>query len=298
MTADGDNLHWSVLGSDVLPARRREAGASFGVRARPWLSAELVVIHGLFAGALALGLRGRNRAILVLAAAVFLKMGIHVLLSPMARLLVPAIALELLTVPLVAAELPRASPRERGWSVALMVTIPLLIAILAPVAQRELLRRDRDAPRTYRFPLFVAGVPLPVWCDMDAGRLVMLDWPQATVSTFAADPAPGDRARAVCTLPPLPAGESLALRLEDRYARGGLPGRMIERVAIEGREVLRHDMAAEPFAGWLEVPVAEDRDPPGRRVTIEILAQAPEHGWRWGTATTARFEFVRPLSWR
>jgi hypothetical protein len=299
MTADEDNLYWSVLRPDVLPERRREAGARFGVGARPWLSAELVVIHGLFAGALALGLRYRNGAILLVAATVVLKIGIHALFSPIARLLIPATALELLTVPLAARELPRASRRERGWGVALVVTIPLVITILGPVAQRELLRRDRDdAPRTYRFPLFLSDVPPPVWCDMDAGRLVVLDWPQATVSMFAADPAPGDRVRAVCTLPPVPAGESILLRLEDRYPRGGRPGRVIARVAIEGREVLRHDMAAEPFAGWLEVPVAEDRDPPGRRVTIEILAQAPEHGWRWGTLTTSRFEFVRPLSWR
>jgi hypothetical protein len=180
-----------------------------------------------------------------------------------------------------------------------VVTTPLLNTILGPGAQGELLGRDRDdAPRTYRFPLFLSDVSLPVWCDMDAGRLVVLDWPQATVSMFAADPAPGDRVRAVCTLPPIPADESILLRLEDRYSRGGWPGRVIERVAIDGREVLRHDMAAEPFAGWLEVPVAEDRDPPGRRVTIEILAEAPEPGWRWGALTTSRFEFVRPLSWR
>ncbi len=174
----------------------------------------------------------------------------------------------------------------------LVLAVPLALVAFVPRLQAAVERRDPDLPRHYRFPLAVAG-GRPVWCDMDSGRLSGLEWQLARIETFSADPAPGDRARVVCTLPALGPGESLGLRIEDAYAAGGLPGRMVERVEVDGREALRHDVGAEPGAGWIDVPVATAADRPGRLVTIEVLAVAPDRGWSWGRSAPARFEFVR-----
>jgi len=251
------------------------------------------VLQGFFAAALALGVWRKDRAVLALAAAVALKIGVHALFSPMSRLLVPATVLELLAIPVAARLLPEVTLRGRSALGTLAIAMPVALFTLVPRLDAAVTRHDRDDASSYRFPLQVPGVRGLVWCDMNSGRLTLLDWERATIQIRAADPAPGDRARAVCTLPPLSAGEPLRLRLEDRYSPGGRPGRVIERVQIDGREILSHDVAAEPFAGWLEIPVSKAGDAPGRAVTIEILAVAPEPGWEWGRTAAAAFEFTR-----
>ncbi|MGE5278850.1 MAG: hypothetical protein ACM3SU_17805 [Acidobacteriota bacterium] len=290
---DGTNLFWSLEAAGVLPVARQADGIRFARAARPWLRAEMAILQGLFAAALALGAWKRDRAVLALAAAVVLKIGVHALFSPMSRLLVPATALELLTIPAAARLLPVMTFRGRTALGAVAIAAPLALLAVVPRLDALVSRHDRDDAHSYRFPLQVAGVGGLVWCDMDSGRLTVLDWDRATIQIRAANPAPGDRARAVCTLPPLSAGESIVLRLEDRYSGGGLPNRIVERVAIDGREVLSHDVAAVPFAGWLEVPMARDQDSPGHRVTIEIVAVSPDPGAMWGAATAATFEFQR-----
>jgi hypothetical protein len=127
---------------------------------------------------------------------------------------------------------------------------------------------------------------------VDAGRLSELDSRRAVIETFSPDPAPGDRARAVCTLPEIPRDGRLVLRFEDAYGAGGLPGRMVQSVAIDGRETLRHDVANAAFAGWIEASVADGASAAGRRVTFEVQAIEPERGWRWGVAARSAFEFA------
>ena len=89
-----------------------------------------------------------------------------------------------------------------------------------------------------------------------------------------------------CDLPAAPA--PLRLRLEDAYAPSGYTGRIVERVASDGRELLRHDIGGPEGATWLEVPLEG-----GSRVTIEILALRPDPGWAWGAASAAGFEIGR-----
>jgi hypothetical protein len=289
---ESDNLYWSLLGPGVLPPARQPRAAAFATIARPVLTAELALIQGLFAAAVAVGFLRRSRAILVLSLAAALKIGIHAIASPMSRLLVPATALELLAIGLAAGELPAIGRRARGGLALLAAGLPVALLSAVPPLERRLASADVDAPRTYRFPLVVRGGPERVWCDVDAGRLAGLDERRGTLETFTADPAPGDRARAVCSLPAVPSGRRLVLRFEDAYGAGGRPGRMVQRVAIDGREVLSHDVADEPFAGWLEVPVADGASLPGRRVTFEVMAVRPEPGWSWGAAARSSFEFA------
>jgi hypothetical protein len=295
--SDADNLFWSLASPNALPSAWREAGARLSRSLRPWLYAEMGLLQGLFAATMVLAFLGRSPALLVLGSAVFLKVALQAIVSPMSRLVVPATALELLAIPLAVPLWRAVSGRARAALALLVLTVPLALVAFVPRLQAAVERRDPDLPRRYRFPLAVPGAQ-PVWCAMDSGRLSGLEWQVATIETFAADPAPGDRARVVCTLPALGPGESLELRIEDAYSAGGLPGRMVERVEVDGREVLRHDIAAEPGSGWRNVPLASAADTRGRKVTIEILAVAPDRGWNWGRAAPARFEFVkrrRPL---
>jgi hypothetical protein len=290
--SDRENLYWSVADADVLPAARREAGARLVRLLRPWLELELGVVQGLFLAALLVGFVRRDGAILLLGLSVVLKVGLHAVASPMSRLVVPATALAILTIPLGAAALARTSPRVRAAAATIAVAVPLFLALLVPRLEAAVASRDRDEPRTYRFPLEIAGSAERARCEMREGRLRDLQWDYATIETFAADPKPGERARVTCRLPPLSAGETLLLRLEDRYAAGGLPGRIVERVEAGGREVLFHDIADKPYAGWLTVPVAEDADPPGRPIEIEIKAVAPDPGWAWGRVGAATIRFA------
>ncbi len=294
MAVNGDrqDLYWSLLGPDVLPADLQSRASTFARRAGPLLTGELAFIQGLFLAAVIVGFLRKNRAILVLAAAVALKVGIHAMASPMSRLLVPATALELLAIPLAAAELPALARGTRRVlaAVGLGLTAALLIAV--PPLERRLRRADVDFPRTYRFSLAIEGGPGRVDCAVDAGRLSELDSRRAVIETFSPDPAPGDRARAVCTLPEIPPDGRLVLRFEDAYGAGGLPGRMVQSVAIDGRETLRHDVANAAFAGWIEASVADGASAAGRRVTFEVRAIEPERGWRWGVAARSAFEFA------
>ena len=283
--SDAEDLFWSVGASDALPSERRKAGEAFASRWGPLLRLELAGITGLFAAAAILGARRRDAALLLLVAAVLLKLAVQALVSPMGRLMVPAVALELLTVALAAA-LPRPSRREGAALLGFAgVVAAVLLAATPPL--RALARRKDEAPLPIRrFPLAIAGGGFAD-CSVESGRLIGFEWGRARLALASESPPPGETARVTCELPP--AHAPLRLRLEDAYAPSGYTGRIVERVASDGRELLRHDIGGPEGATWLEVPLDA-----GRRVTVEILAVKPDPGWAWGTASAAAFEIGRP----
>ena len=293
MQSDAENLFWSVGAPSALPPDRAKAAELLLRRVKPALFVQLGLIQGAFLAALAVAVARRDAAVLVVSASALAKLLLHAIASPMSRLMLPATALELVAIGLALPEWPRLSRRFRTAIVLVAIAAPLALSAAIPRLEKAVLERDPVQASSYRFPLDIAGVRKHAWCDVDRGRLQSLEWSRAAIVLGRADPEPGDTARAVCTLPPVRAGESLVLRVEDRYGPGGFPGRVVERVELDGREVLRHDVAAQSFAGWLEIPVADDRSAPGRRVTFEILAVAPDRGWGWGSATSAGFELVR-----
>jgi len=221
---------------------------------------------------------------------VVLKFGIQAPISPMGRMIVPATALELLAIPMAASLVAS----ERAWRFGVAVLLGGLGAsgalLIATPRLTELVARKDEAPRTVRrFPLAILGGGW-VDCGMKSGALLSLDESRATIAFRNADPAPGETVRAICHLPAPEAGEGLVLRLEDPYARGGLPDRIVERVEVNGRELLRHDIARDPGAGWLEIRLPSDAP---AEVLVEVLAIHPDPGWQWGRAATVRFEFRR-----
>jgi len=283
--SDAEDLFWSVGASDALPAALRKAGEEFAARWGPLLRLELAGISGLFAAAAVLGARRRDAAILLLVAAVLLKLAVQALVSPMGRLMVPAVALELLAVALAAA-LPRAASRGEGaWLLAVAAAVAALLLVATPPLRALARRKDETPLPIRRFPLAMAGGGFAD-CSVESGRLTGFEWGRARLALASESPPPGETARVTCDLPAAPA--PLRLRLEDAYAPSGYTGRIVERVASDGRELLRHDIGGPEGATWLEVPLEG-----GSRVTIEILALRPDPGWAWGAASAAGFEIGR-----
>jgi hypothetical protein len=298
LESDAENLFWSVGAADALPPERRESGAAFAARWAPALRVELALISGLFAAAIALGARRRatpdapaaaaprrDPAILLLAAAVLLKLGVQAVVSPMGRLMVPAVALELLAIAL-AASLPAGSARERLGMLALAAGVAAFLLLATPPL-RALARRKDEAPLPIRrFPLALGGGGFAE-CSLDSGRLTGIHWGRARLALGSDMPPAGQVARVTCDVPADRAG--MTLRLEDAYAASGFTGRVLERVTGDGRELLRHDVGGPEGATWLSVPLGG-----ARRVTVEILAVNPDPGWAWGAASAAGFEIGKP----
>jgi hypothetical protein len=143
--SDAENLFWSVGAAEALPAGRRASGDAFGSRWGPLLRIELASITGLFAAAALLGARRRDPAILLLAAAVFLKVAVQAVFSPMGRLMVPAIALELLAVALAASSLEHSTWRDRARLLCVAAAVAVFL-LLATGPLRALARRKDEAP--------------------------------------------------------------------------------------------------------------------------------------------------------
>ena len=133
---------------------------------------ELATIQGLFAGAVIVAVRRRQRAILALAAAVLLKFLVHALISPVGRLVVPAVALELLAISLCLAEWPRSSRRQRVAFGAFALAFAAALTLAVPPMEAFVLRRDsRVLPGVQSFSLRIEGGGL-AQCRLERGAIM------------------------------------------------------------------------------------------------------------------------------
>jgi hypothetical protein len=60
-------------------------------------------------------------------------------------------------------------------------------------------------------------------------------------------------------------------------------------VYVEGREVLRHDLAAEPWTGRMTVALGTVEAGSILRFAVELVAVAPDPGWDWGESSRSEF---------
>jgi hypothetical protein len=131
-------------------------------------------------------------------------------------------------------------------------------------------------------------------CTVNRGLLVSLrvDWkqPLAVIRTLDRDPAPGDQAVAVCELTGRGTPRPLILQVLDSYAPGGLGGRMVQRVEVDGAEVYSHDLAEVPGSGWADIPLGNVGMGTRRKVVIEVKAIRPDTGANWGDAAETTFQ--------
>jgi hypothetical protein len=284
--SDAENLFWSVGATEVLPAERRGSGDAFASRWAPLLRIELASITGLFAAAILLGARRRDPAILLLAAAVLLKVAVQAVISPIGRLMVPAIALELLAVALAASSLGHSTRRERARFLGVAAAVAAFLLLATPPL-RALARRKDEAPLPVRrFPLAMAGGGVAE-CRVDSGRIVALEWRRGHLALASTSPSTGESARVTCELPA--AHGPLRLKLEPALAPSGSADHVVERVEADGHELLSHDFTAAQGAGLLDLPLGD-----ARSVSVEILVLRMDPGSPCCAVSSVGFEIGAP----
>jgi hypothetical protein len=293
--SDQELLYWIALAPGTQPETHASRAQKFSNLVFPLLLLELIAIQGAFLFAVSIGIARRNWAILVVALAVLLKIGLHLVLVSQARFYLPATALELPVIALGFWEASRAKSRWRtvaAFAGCLAASAALWQAGKPLYAQLKSM--DVEEQRTYRFTLTSWEHPGVLRCTVRQGRLTALGDTEAVLETLHDDPAPGEKATADCTL--TQPGAPLPLRVEvlDGYAPGGYPGRMTQRVEIDGREVVSHDIAAASWTGWKGAPTGVVAPGQAKRVRIEVVAEKPEPGLYWGPAGSTRIR-VSPI---
>lgn len=286
--SDQELLYWITLAPGVQPATHAARAQRFSNLVFPLLLPELIAIQGAFLFAVLIGIARRNWAILVLALAALLKIGLHLVLVSQARFYMPATAVEL---PVIALGLWEASRSRNRWRTLAAFAGCLGAAAVLWQSGKPLYTllksMDVEEQRTYRFTLTSWEHPGILRCTVREGRLTALGDTEAVLETLRDNPGPGERAAADCTL--TQPGSPLPLQVEvlDGYAPGGYPGRMTQTVEIDGRE-FSHDVAAEPGAGWWAAPAVAVGNGQEKRVRVEVVAGKPEPGQFWGPAGGAR----------
>lgn len=287
VTGEGNSLYWSIGAAEVLPASLHERGAAFYARVGRPLAYELVVIQGLFLAAVIVAVRRRSAAILVLALAVLLKYALHAVTVSQGRYFLAATALEILAIAVAAHEV-RGNRRLAAGALAAGTLFAVVLFLTAQPLAALVRSRDVDGQRTYRFFLEPRGGGAKLECVMKRGRLVALGWKwSAILRPFHRDPAPGDVAAAECELT---GSGAPVLQVFDPYAPGGLPGRMVQRVTIDGVPAFSHDLAAEPGTGWSEIPLGQVGPATKKKILIEIAAIRPDPGAAWGDAVQTEIQ--------
>ena len=193
------------------------------------LIGQLAIVQGLFAAALFIGIRHRRWDILVLAATVGLKFAIHMIVSPVGRLAVPAIALEILTIPLAAAELEASSRNLRVQSALVGAVAAVSLLVLTPPLVAQVQRLDSSELPGIRSFTLDAGGECRIRCELERGVLAGLTWTTVWLSPDRS----GNGAAIVCRMPTFDPGTVLQVTSDGTPAvsADGVP---VPRVGVSG----------------------------------------------------------------
>ena len=140
---------------------------------------------------------------------------------------------------------------------------------------------------TYRFTLRDPERVARLDCVVREG-LVNLLWAsqaRAAIRLLHLEPSPGDSATAECEAEAT-RESALDVLVTDSYHPGGFAGRLVQSVTVDGREVLRRDVAAEADDTWSRAPLGTLRPGERRRVVVRMTAQDLDPGWQWGSVNT------------
>jgi hypothetical protein len=275
----GEILFWAFDAAGALTDGQR-------ARARPVADALffaddawLLAIHGAFFAALAIGLWRRSRAVLVLAAAIALKIFIHVLMVLFARFFLAVTALEVLAIAAVLDEdWPALSRCARVAALAIAAVAAIAIGFAEEPANAWV--RRHDEPMTGRaFHLRDAAGADLLTCRVLDGRLFSdatsaIAFREVDLRTRR-EPNPGEGAAIACRYHG-PPGSQPVLQLSDELA-AERPGHLEQRVLSDGKLLWSHDVGAGTFRGWSDVPFD-----PAQPLTIVLVPRAPEPGAGWG----------------
>jgi hypothetical protein len=285
LRSDSGTLLWSVGMDSVLPPEAWARAQAW----LPWVTPKLEgAMSGLMVLTLAVGvlaLRRRWWPALLIEGAMLLKLGIHGLMTAQPRYLVPVTALALLSVGLGTA-LPRLGLKEALLALLAGGVAVVLLAWAGASAEAYLLSHEDQ--RVYRFTVREPKGPARLRCVLGEGLLAYITWGEATIRPLHVEPAPGERAVARCAVETRRTAR-LAFEYEDAYGLGNLPGRVIQSVEVDGLAAERHDIAAEAWTGWRQVPLGVMQPGEVRNVVLAVTAAAPDRGWAWGLAAATRF---------
>jgi hypothetical protein len=278
LNADADNLVWSVGAPRAQPADRRDRAAKFRDRWDPILRAELALTQGLFVATFVLGVRRRSLPILTLALSVVLKFLIHAIISPVGRLAVPAIALELLAIPLGLALLAPRPRFERLRFAALAGSTAILLLAGTPALADFVMRHDSPVLPGIRGFALQAGQDCEVRCKLASGAITGLTPAWVRLQVRDEEAAAPEAARLPCAIPVLAAGESLILELFALTPAPASPDAAVTRVLLDGREAPAEAFSAGSSPGSRAVRIFGSTPPHISNVTVELAA--PDRGLR------------------
>jgi hypothetical protein len=183
----------------------------------------------------------------------------------------------------------------------------LLLLIFSPRLMAYVQSRDIDLQQhSYHFFLPLETGWRKTWppnqdtelnCTVNQGELEAL-WPgsSATLRTLQLNPAPGDKVVAVCQLTGVGDPQPVTLQVLDPYAPGGLGGRMMQRVEVDGVEVFSQDIAQQPGSGWANIPLGNVGTGTNKKVVIEVKAINPEPNAEWAYNSRTEFRLARSPS--
>lgn len=298
-TATGQDAtlsYWSLQGEGVQEPAVAPAAGALGTRLHPWIVLAFVAVHALFLAALPFGIKRCDPAVLALASAIALKVGLHLVFATQARFFLVVLCMEALAIMVVLTTIGRSKRRVFTFAaVAVLVAAVLYAAVRkipeweAGVKQLEVgaqptLAAPAQLPR--EFELHAAEATAA--CVLHAGTMVAANDDVATFQVQNPDPLPGETAELRCLISgPVP----VLVQVEDKYAPGGFPDRMFQDLAIDGRPVRSHDIAAEPGSGWWtgEVPLQGGR---AIEAVVTIRALRPDPGPAWGRAAATSVRLV------
>jgi hypothetical protein len=284
--SEAQNLMWTLDAPGAQPPAKAAAAAALARAARPLLRVEISLISGFFGAAILLALRRRDPATLVAGAAALAEMFVQVAFSPLGRLMVPVVALELLVACLAAADLAAAGRRgEKILFSSIGLAIAATLFVASPPLQRLAVRKDEPPPRVDRFPLLIAGGGgVYTDCVVEAGRLTLIAGDRARVGAGLAAVSSTSSlggSRVVCRLPYLSSEAALFVDVE---------GERSIRISADGRSIPSAPGQA-PALSWCRVPVTAAGEPAPR----EIVFEGDGEGGALGFGLVSRSPGARPL---
>lgn len=304
--------YWGLTAPGVLAAERQQAASIFVNQILPKLAYFSDIVHIIFLAALALVLFERKYFYtLAPLAAIILKLGLHAVIVSQPRYYFTVYVLEVLVVGSLLDELVsrlslpnpftnhslKTFIRQSTYTYLIIgATVWFGISQAASYVHHYIIRADENTQPIYQFP---ASLPAAeIRCTVTEGRLryfqpgsqsqparVLLDF-------LKADPDPGSRVVLTCKMS-VQAAQTILMRIQDNYPNGDLPNRIIQIVTINGREVYQHDLAAEPGAGWHDLPLDGSPDGTPLDIQVTLLAQNPDSGWTWGRAALTEVQFTQ-----
>jgi len=287
--SDSNALDWA-LGAEALPPEAR--GRTAWVRpARVLANAAMVGLFAAYFATLMLAIARRIWPLLLIASVMLLKLGLHGVTVAQPRYFVAVTALALLSIGLTAA-LPESRPTIREWSSAAALGAFVASALVLAGRRAEAYVLASEEQLVYTFTIQEPSRAGQLTCVVRQGVLARVRRGDATIRTLHIDPAAGETATAECRIDARRDDARLSFEFDDEYPAGGWPGRILQVVEVDGREVATHDLAASPGSGRIRIPLETKAGTRPAKVVLTVTAGRPDAGFGWGIAGATPFRLI------